>query len=92
MRFLKVLGFILFFSCGLYLYVMSLIFYYSLWRLVGLIIAIIVFPAAEIFPIVAWIITKQFPWILFLIWGVGWAGMILVGVSSRKDKELYLNE
>ena len=87
MKFLKVLGYILFFGSGLYLYVMSLIFYYSLWGLLGLIIAIVVFPAAEIFPIVLWIISKQFPLIIFLIWGIGWIGMVLAGIGSRKDKE-----
>jgi len=87
LKFLKILGYILFFGCGLYLYVLSLIFYYYLWGLLGLIIAIAVFPAAEIFPIVVWIISKQFPGILFLIWVIGWIGMVLVGVGSRKDEE-----
>ncbi|MBC8388960.1 MAG: hypothetical protein HQ569_01255 [Actinobacteria bacterium] len=87
MKFLKVLGYILFFGCGSYLYIVSLIFYYALWDLLGLIIAIAVFPAAEIFPIVVWIISKQFPGILFLIWVIGWIGMVLVGVGSRKDEE-----
>ena len=92
MRFLKVLGYIIFFGSGLYLYVMSLIFYYSLWDLLGLIIAIVVFPAVEIFPIVSWIITKQFPWVLFLIWGIGWIGMILASVGKAKEEEYYFKE
>ena len=85
MRFLKVFGYIIFYGCGLYLFVMSLIFYYALWGLIGLIIAIVVFPVAELFPIVAWIITKQFPTLLFIIWGIGWVGMILAGIGKSKE-------
>lgn len=91
MKFLKVLGYILFFGCGLYLYVMSLIFYYSLWGLLGLIIAIFVFPAAEVFPIVVWIVTKQFPSLLFILWGIGWFGMILAGIGKSRE-ESYFSE
>ena len=85
MRVLKILGFIIFYGCGLYLYIVGLIFYYALWDIWGLIIMAIVFPAAEIFPIVVWIVTKEFPLFLFIIWFSGWAGMILVGIASRKD-------
>lgn len=87
MRALKVIGLILFYGCGAYLYIIGLIFYYALYGLTGLIIGIVVFPAAEIFPIVAWIITKEFPLLLFLLWFTGWAGMIIAGIASHKLKE-----
>jgi len=83
MKALKIIGYILFFGCGLFLYILSLLFYYALYDLTGLIIGIIVFPAAEIFPIVAWIATKQFPVLLFVLWFSGWAGMIIAGVASK---------
>ena len=89
MKFLKVLGYIIFFGCGTYLFVTSIIFYYALWGLWGAIISFIIFPAAEIFPIILWIITKQFPWFLFLIWGIGWVGMVLAGIGGSKDKAYY---
>ena len=86
MKALRVMGYILFYGCGLFLYISSIIFYYSLWGLFGLIVAIIIFPAAEIFPIVAWIVLKEFPLFLFIIWFSGWAGMIIAGVARRKNE------
>ncbi len=83
---LKVIGMILFYGIGTYLYIISLIFYYGMWGFIGLIIAIFVFPAAEIFPIVLWIITKEFPLLLFVLWGIGWFGMVLVSIASWRDE------
>ena len=91
MRVLRILGHILFWGCGLYLYIVSLIFYNALWGTIGLIVAIFVFPVAELFPIVVWIITGQFPGLLFLIWGIGWFGMILVAIASRERKTKWID-
>jgi len=81
--YLRVIGYILFYGCGVYLFVISLMFYYALWGIWGVIGSFILFPAAEVFPIVAWIVTKEFPLLLFLVWILGWVGMILVGISTR---------
>jgi len=87
MKALKVMGLILFYGCGLYLYIVAAIFYWAFYGLTGLIIGLAVFPAAEIFPIIAWIITKEFPLLLFLIWFSGLAGMIMASIASHKLKE-----
>lgn len=91
MKFLKVLGYIIFFGCGAYLFVTSIMFYYALWGLWGAIGSFIIFPLVEIFPIVAWIVMKQFPTLLFIIWGIGWVGMILAGIGKSRG-ETYNNE
>jgi hypothetical protein len=85
MRAIRVFGYILFYGFGAWLYVLGLIFYYALWGMWGLIGSFIVFPAAEIFPIIVWIITKEFPLMLFLIAVGSWSGAILIGISSRND-------
>lgn len=90
MKFLRTLGYIIFLGSGLYLYVMSLIFYYYLWEITGLVIAIFIFPAAEIFPIVTWIITKQFPSLLFIVWGIGFFGLVLVAIGGSRENR-YTN-
>ena len=83
------IGYILFYGCGLYLYILSLFFYYALLGTGGLMIAIFLFPAAELFPIIAWIITGQFPGAIFLIWALGWIGLILAGIASSKVEKYY---
>ncbi len=89
MKFLKVLGYTIFFVCDAYLFVISIMFYYALYGLWGAIGSFVIFPAVVIFPIILWIITKQFPWMVFLIWGIGWVGMILTGIGGSKDKTYY---
>ena len=82
---LKVVGMILFYGMGLILLVFSLMFYYALWGVGGLVGAFILFPLVEIYPIVVWIMTGIFPGLLFAIWGVGIVGGILMGVASKND-------
>jgi len=85
---LKIIGYILFLATGLVLYILSLIFYYVLWDIVGLIAAIILFPLVEIYPIVVWVITGYFPGLLFALWGVGIVGLILIGISDNRQREI----
>ena len=87
MKALKVIGSILFYGAGLVLFVMSLFFYHALWGFWGAAGAFLLFPLAEIYPIVVWIVTKDFPGLLFLIFGISMFGLILVGIGSRKDEQ-----
>ena len=85
MKVLKVIGIILFYGAGAVLYIMSLFFYYNLWGFIGAAGAFILFPLAEIYPIVVWIVTKDFPGLLFLIFGISMFGLILYGIGSKND-------
>jgi len=85
MRALKVLGLILFYGAGPALFIMSLFFYYALWGFIGAVGAFFLFPLAEIFPIVVWVITKDFPELLFIIFGISMFGLILFGIGSKND-------
>jgi len=84
---LRVMGHILFWGCGAYLFIGGLIYYYFLWGIGGAIGAFIFFPTAEIFPIIVWIISKQFPTFLFIIAAGSWFGMIMIGLSKIGDKQ-----
>ena len=64
---------------------MSLFFYYNLWGFWGALGAFVLFPLAEIYPIVVWIVTKDFPGLLFLIFGISMFGLILFGIGSKND-------
>jgi len=85
MRALKVVGAIMFYGMGLILLVFSLLFYYAMWGVWGVVGALVLFPLVEIFPIVAWIITGTFPGLLFALWGVGIVGAILMGIGGKND-------
>ena len=85
-KIIESLGYIIFLASGAYLYINSLFFYQEVWGDLGLKFAVYIFPAAEFFPLVAWIVTGKFSWILFLVWIIGLSGLfLLIYLYKRKD-------
>jgi len=82
---LKVVGAIFFYGMGIVLLVYSVLFYYALWGIWGVIGTLVLFPLVEIFPIVAWIVTGDFPGLIFALWGIGIIGGVLMGIGSSRD-------
>jgi len=49
----------------------------------GIFLGIILSPGIVIFPLVYWVIEGVFPALYFVIWAVGWLGLLLRALGSR---------
>lgn len=73
----KTIGTILFFGSSILLFIFwfqAMSHWMGFW---GGILAIILCPGIVVFPIVFWIVEKVFPWFYFLLYGIGWIGILI---------------
>ncbi|MCL4385101.1 MAG: hypothetical protein M1479_03915 [Actinobacteria bacterium] len=82
----KVIGYILFFGSGAYLWWVGTVFLYYWLGIPGLFLGFI-FPPIDFFiPFIMWAVTKTFPLIYFIVFLIGIVGMIIASVSrGSKD-------
>lgn len=77
---MKVLGGILFWGSGVLLYIWSLGFYYNLWGLTGLVVALVIVPATALFPLVYLVVIGFNASFLLsvILWLLGIVGALLM--------------
>jgi len=52
----------------------------------GVILGFIFSPGVIIFPLLFWLIEKVFPAFYFIVWGIGFFGLVIVGISMSAGK------
>lgn len=82
----KIIGVILLISSGVLMFIFWLTSMAKWLGCFGLILAFVLTPGLVIFPIIFWIVEGVFPALYFILWGIGWIGLIIVGVSSIWDE------
>ena len=82
-KILRVAGMIAWIGAGLFMF----LFWFgamSDWLgFVGSLLAVCLAPGLVIFPIVFWIVEGVFPVTYFVIWGIGFLGMIIFGLCGE---------
>lgn len=81
----KVIGYLLWIGAGILMFIFWLIAMTSWLGLFGTFLAFFLAPGLVIFPLVFWIVEGVFPTFYFVIWGIGIAGLVIAGVSSKDD-------
>jgi len=81
----RAVGYLLAIGSGILMFIFLLIAMHSWLGLLGTFIALFLTPSLVIFPIIFWIVEGVFPTFYFIVWGIGIAGVVIGGVSSKDD-------
>lgn len=84
---LAAVGLVIFYGAGTILLVFYVLSMFHWLGILGVIIALLTCCADAIFPFIYWIVEKQFPVFYFILWGIGWAGLIMTNICITKTKE-----
>jgi hypothetical protein len=78
------IGISVFYGMAFILYVMGIYFCFSNWEWAGLILAILLFPLAIVFPFLCWGITgmSTYTLIALVVWSIALGGLLLTLTTS----------
>ncbi len=79
----RVLGYFMWAGAGILMFIAWFMAMSTWLGFIGGMLAIILAPALVIFPVVFWIVEGIFPIFYFMLWGLGFIGMIIVGISDE---------
>jgi hypothetical protein len=82
-KFIYYVGGSLFTLSGLGLWILMLAAFVTWWGgLIGFVGALFLTPGIVIFPIVYWVVEHHFPVLYFLVWALGWCGLIVAAIAN----------
>ena len=83
-RFVQILGFIIWFGCGI---ATCVVIFGTISDAAGTGVAVIGFVFFPFLfglaPLIHWLITGTFPLLYLILWGVGWGAMLIVLLGGR---------
>ncbi len=82
---MAILGYIVFYICGIIMWGLELYWFYQWWDIGGILIAIFIPPLAVIFPFI-YLIKVGFASTYFIVWGLGVLSLIITSFISHQNK------
>lgn len=84
-----IIGYIMLYGSGILLFIFwmtAMTHWLGGW---GFVLGIFLCPGLVIFPAIYWIVEGVFPVMYFALWGVGMIGLIIAGLSSKKEDDNF---
>ena len=88
----RIVGKLIWHGFGLALYGLWILTMYDWLGVVGVVLAVVAYPAAYLFPFIYWIV-EGFPWLYLLFWGCSMVGVIIACVCREpgESREEWLD-
>lgn len=83
---MKTLGMLLFFACGVSVYLIEIVWFFRWWGNVGAFVGVLFPPAGLVFPFL-YSAKEEFSLSFFGLWAGAIVGMIIVSLSRRRKPE-----
>lgn len=85
----RIIGYIMLYGSGILLFFFWMTAMTHWLGVLGFVLGLVLSPGLVIFPAIYWIVEGVFPVTYFALWGVGMIGLIIGGLSSKKEDDNF---